>query len=277
MPRWVRILLSGWSFFLFFVGSPLIGILLFPVLRLLSESREEHRRRCTRILAGGFRIFTGWMSLARLIEPPPVVVLPESVEPGEPYVLVTNHPSLIDVILLLASFEGLTCVVKGSWYRSLVLGPLLRSANYLPGPGSGEEESEDMLGTMVEHLRAGHPLLVFPEGTRSLADRLHRFRRGAVEAAIRAKVPIVAMFVAIDRPFLMKGRAWWDVPRSKAHYSIELLEVIDTTQLQAEDARAINQRLQTRFAARFEQLLAGRGERPSGPDHDPREASHAAA
>ena len=48
---------------------------------------------------------------------------------------------------------------------------------------------------MVQHLESGHPLLVFQEGTRSLPGRLRRFRRGAVEAAVRAKVSIVALLL----------------------------------------------------------------------------------
>ncbi|AKF09557.1 lysophospholipid acyltransferase family protein [Sandaracinus amylolyticus] len=278
MPRWLRIILTAWAFFLFFVGSPLIGIVVLPLLRLVAKDREDHRRRCTRVIGRLHRVFTWWMRVSGLVAPPAMPELP-GVAPGAPYVMITNHPSLIDVILLLGSFEGLTCVVKGSWYRSLVLGPLLKQTAYLPGPGSGEEESEDMLGTMVEHLSTGHPLLVFPEGTRSLKNRMHRFRRGAVEAAVRAKVPIVAMFVAIDRPFLMKGVPFWHVPKDTATYSIEPLEVIDTRDVPVEHAKALNAELQSKFQARFQRMLAERVEhavRPSAPPPQPR-ADRAAA
>src|SRR5690606_3061160 len=124
----------------------------------------------------------------------------------------------------------------------------------------GREESEDMLGTMVAHLRSGHPLLVFPEGTRSLADRLHRFRRGAVEAAVRAQVPIVALFVAVDRPFLMKGVPFWHVPQDTAHYVVEPLEIVDTRGVPVERAKALNAELQAKFQARFQRMIAERAE-----------------
>jgi 1-acyl-sn-glycerol-3-phosphate acyltransferase len=117
-----------------------------------------------------------------------------------------------------------------------------------------------MLGAMVEHLEGGHPLLVFPEGTRSTQDRMHRFRRGAVEAAVRAKVPLVALFVSIDRPFLMKGVPFWKVPSDMARYSIERLEVIDTSALDASDAKQLNADLQARFHARFARMIAERAE-----------------
>jgi 1-acyl-sn-glycerol-3-phosphate acyltransferase len=260
VPRWLRIVLTGWAFFLFFTGSPLIGLFVLPFLRLFAKDRVDHRRRCTRIVARLHRVFWRWMEITGLVRRPDVFPALTGIAQGQAYVMVTNHPSLIDVILLLGWYENLTCIVKGSWYRSLVLGPLLRQTAYLPGPGSGLEESDDMLATMVEHLERGHPLLVFPEGTRSLANRMHRFRRGAVEAAVRAKVPIVAMFLAIDRPFLMKGVPFWKVPADAARYSLEILGVIDTRGMKIEDARRLNAELQRKFQERFVRMLAERAE-----------------
>lgn len=264
MPRFLRIVLSAWCFFLFFVGSPLIGVVVLPILRLFAKDREDHRRRCTRVIGRLHRVFWWWCSASGLISPRPPMPALTGIAPGQPYVMITNHPSLIDVILLLASFEGLTCVVKGSWYRSLVLGPLLRQTAYLPGPGSGQEESEAspsesrLLGTMVTQLEQGHPLLVFPEGTRSLEKRLHRFRRGAVEAAVRAQVPIVALFVSLDRPFLMKGVPFWHVPADSVRYDVELLEIVDTRGIPVERAKELNAELQAKFQARFQRMLAER-------------------
>lgn len=265
MPRWLRIALTAWSFFLFFAGSPVIGVVLLPILRLFARDREDHRRRCTFLIGRAFRVFAAWCTFARNFEAPrSVPSLPEIV-PGRPYVMISNHPSLIDLFFHLGSFDGLTCVAKGSWYRGWVLGPLLRQTHYLPGPGAGEDENDDMLGTMVAHLRAGHPLLVYPEGTRSLPDRLRRFRRGAVEAAIRAQVPIVALFTAIDRPYLMKGVPFWRVPRGTPRYSLERLAVIDTAGLTPEDAKRIHADLEQRYKSRFAEMLASRLEGSMSP------------
>lgn len=259
MPRSLRILLTAWSFFLFFGGSPVIGIVLLPILRLFARDAADHRRRCTRLIGRAFRVFTRWCTFARHIDAPrEIPALPE-LAPGQPYVLIANHPSLIDIFFLLGSYPGLTCVTKGSWYRSIVLGPLLRQTNYLAGPG-GTEESDDMLGAMIGHLESGHPLLVFPEGSRSLPDRLRRFRRGAVEAAVRARVPIVALFLSVDRPYLMKGVPFWKVPRGTARYSLERIDVIDTSAIPIEDAKKLNADLQARYQERFTRMLAERVE-----------------
>lgn len=264
MSRWLRIVLTTWSFFMFFAGSPLLGLVLFPVMRLRAKSAADHRRRVTHMLHRGMWLFIRYCRWAGLIDIPGRVTLPAGIAPGQPYVLVANHPTLIDMFLLMGGLE-VTCVAKGGWYKSLVLGPLLRSTDYLAGPGSGEEENEDVLGSMVAHLESGHALLVFPEGTRSRTDRLQRFRRGAVEAAIRAKVPIVPAFVSVDRPYLMKGVPFWHVPKDRARFDVEMFEPIDTTTLGPEDARRVNAELQAKYQARFARMLAERAEHPVLP------------
>ena len=262
MPRWLRIVLTGWCFFLFFFGSPVIPLVIFPWLRLTSKGEAQYKERCTLLLHRANWFFTRLMAFYGLIDAPSRVVLPEGVDPRRPYVLVCNHPSLIDVVLSLGWFEGLTCVTKGSWKKSLALGMLLRSTNYLPGPTG---DGEDVHGAIVAHIRKGHPLLVFPEGTRSLARHLHRFRRGAVEAAFEAGVPIVPMYLDVTEPFLMKGVPFWKAPPRAPIYRPEFFDVVDP-RTETRDPKQVNQDLQDCYRARFAKTVAARV-RASEPVH----------
>lgn len=255
MPRWLRIALTGWCFFLFFAGSPVIPLLVFPWIRLTTPDLERRRARATTFLHRATRFFTRMMVFYRLIDVPRTVELPPSVDPSQPYVLISNHPSLIDVVLTLGWFRGLTCLVKGTWKRSFALGPLIRATHHLFGP-TGDDE-EDVRGAIVAHLRRGHPVLVYPEGTRSLADRLHRFRRGAVEAAFEAGVPIVPMYLDVTQPFLMKGVPFWKAPPSSPRYRVEFFDVIDP-RLESRTPREVNRDLQERYRARFARTVAER-------------------
>jgi 1-acyl-sn-glycerol-3-phosphate acyltransferase len=263
MPRFVRSAISIVGFALFFAGSPFLGLVVFPLLWLFSKNDADHKRRITRLVNKAQWLFTEWMRFFGVLTAPRSLPLPPGVDPEKPYVLVANHPTLIDTVLLMGWRDEATCVAKGAWYRSFVLGPLLRQTNYLPSPRKDEgPESRGMLERMTEHLRAGHALLVFPEGTRSEPDHLHRFRRGAVEAAIAVGVPIVPVFVGVDRPFLMKGWKPWNAPKGKPRFIVEVMPAVDTTAPGA-DAKAINADLQARFQARFDRLL--REERVDGP------------
>jgi 1-acyl-sn-glycerol-3-phosphate acyltransferase len=255
MPRWLRILLTTWSFFLFFFGSPLLPLIVFPWVRLTSRDLDHYRTRCTHLIHKGMRLFTWTVGFYGLVRAPRDVKLPEGVDPTQPYVLISNHPSLIDIVLSLGWFDGLTCLTKGSWKHSAALGLLLRSTHYLAGP-TGDDDA-DVHGAIVQHLKNGHPVMIFPEGTRSLADRLHRFRRGAVEAAFQAGVPLVPMYIEVTTPYLMKGVPFWKVPARTPEYSAEFFEVIDP-RTETRDPRTVNQALQEQYKARFARTVAAR-------------------
>jgi 1-acyl-sn-glycerol-3-phosphate acyltransferase len=181
--------------------------------------------------------------------------MPAEIDRRKAYVLTSNHPTFIDMIVILGTFAELTCVTNGRWWRHWALGRLLKATNYLPGPGSGLPESEDVLQAMVDQLKRGHPLLVFPEGQRSLATQLRRFRRGAVEAAVRADVPLVPLFLAIDRPYLTKSVPLWRPPARPPTYRFDWMKPIWPADF-GHDALAIQQHLEALYDARFEEQLA---------------------
>ncbi len=245
VPRPLRVVLMAALFVAFFVGSPVIALVLFPLNRLLSGAAAK--RRATYFLHRGMA-FISWtaraLGLVDLDLPPPPVDL------GGRYVMISNHPTYIDMIVILGVFDRLTCVTNGRWWKHWALGRLLRSTEYLPGPGSGLSESDSMLDTMVAHIERGHPLLVFPEGQRSLPDSLRRFRRGAIEAATRADVPIVPLFLAIDRPYLTKSVSIWKAPRRAPTYSFDWFPVIHPADFD-HDAKKIQKHVESLYQARF--------------------------
>jgi 1-acyl-sn-glycerol-3-phosphate acyltransferase len=114
-----------------------------------------------------------------------------------------------------------------------------------------------VLERMVVHLRAGNSLFVFPEGSRSFERKLRRFRRGAVEAAIRAEVPIVPMFISVNPPMLMKHQPWHEVPRKGGKYTVEFFPIIHTAG-QNLDPREVNRQLRQLYEARHARMMQER-------------------
>ena len=229
MPRALRVLLTGSAFVVFAVGSAIIGYTLLPLIGLLTSDKAERLRRRRAFMLYGYRFFAGYMRVLGLIEfdPPPV---PDELKDGEPFVVVANHPTLIDVMLILAAIPQLSCLVKHGLFHSPFVGGLLRMAGYVPGPPVVEApDGTAVLDRMVEALEAGNSLLIFPEGTRSPpGGYLHRLRRGAIEAAIRAKVRVVPLLFTCDPPqFLCKGHPWHDVPPRRARLTMRYLPIID--------------------------------------------------
>src|SRR5215470_20294461 len=128
----------------------------------------------------------------------------ERVPPGKPYLFVSNHQSIYDIPVLFwyLPFQ-LRIIAKDSLGRFPVLGwHLARTGHVLvqrQNPGSTVFKKVSAL------MRAGHSLLVFPEGTRSRDGVVGRFKGGIFLLAIEAGLPIVPVAVDGTRRVMRKG------------------------------------------------------------------------
>jgi len=255
MWRAWRILISGSAFLLFFVGAALMSWLMIPLLSL-SFDPEVRRRRCRWMANFATRGFVRYMtatSMIRLRWPPLADDFPEGA-----YVLIANHPSLIDTTLVMGRFPKLSTVAGRKWFNRRGFGRMVKAAGWIQGSGPGQGDAgSSTLEAMLKALGDGTPLLIFPEGTRSDQDRLLRFRRGAVEAAIQAGVPIVPLFIGINQPMLLRDQPWYDVHRGVGVYTFEFWPTIQTAGRDL-DGRALNRELAERYRARFSRMLEER-------------------
>ena len=256
MPRFARRLLTGLSFLVFAAGAGIISHLLVPRLRRrtrsLDEAARERERRAFFLRCNAWMV--GWMRNSGLLSYSPPT-LPDWL-PNGPYVLIANHPSLIDVLVLKATVPGITCVVRADFWRRWWLRPMLEASHDIVGPDGTQSEigKTTVLDAFVERLSQGDPVLVFPEGTRSPDRGLRRFRRGAIEAAVRAKVPIVPVVVRVDPPTLKHGQPWWDIPSRRFVIEVEFLPLISTTA--DTDSAAVAKQLRRKFEARLAAMAA---------------------
>ena len=129
-------------------------------------------------------------------------------------VIVSNHVSLIDFVILITLLGDMVCVTKEAVGRN----PFMRIiARKILVVNTG---TEDVLRQSRQYLEDGVNVLVFPEGTRVPADApSHIFRRGAAHLAINAGVPVETIFISCDPPVLGKRQHWWDVGPRTIRYS----------------------------------------------------------
>ena len=244
------------------MGSGVISWFIAPYLAL----RHRNAAPLTRMLAYQRVMLAAYRSFMALLQFYGVCRFDRRRDFDRPpgaFVLIANHPSLLDVMVVLATVPDVCCVVRRGLFDMPFLGPLLRGAGHIPGPDpSGEEGDTPILDRIVERLEQGLPVLVFPEGSRSPEGGLRRFRRGAVEAALRAGVPILPAFVLCDPSTLRKGQPWYDVPDRRFTLTVDLLPVIgppsgaDGRELTLELAAMYREQLR---AAKAGSVAAGEG------------------
>jgi 1-acyl-sn-glycerol-3-phosphate acyltransferase len=233
-----RVVKTGWSFVLFGMASWTLSWVILPRARRKARrkglSEDEQALECRRLVSRGFRWFLRLLDRWRLIEWEPDRYRLEL--PAGPFIMVANHPALLDVAILGGLLDRLYYVVKEPLLRSALIGPLLRHCNHVSAGNGGTATGISVMRAIVRRLDAGYPVLIFPEGTRSPAYGMRTFHAGACELACHAGVPIVPLFIRCDPPTLTKGAPWYRVPPRRASLTVTQLPVVDTSLWQGKAA-----------------------------------------
>ncbi len=114
---------------------------------------------------------------------------------NETYVIISNHQSLLDILLLNSLCYRFRWISKIENTKLPVLGWYLRMADYITVNRGNEDSKADMLEKSYRSLKGGVSIMIFPEGTRSADNEIGFFKRGAFQLAIQAGVSILPVIV----------------------------------------------------------------------------------
>ncbi|HVF89397.1 MAG TPA: lysophospholipid acyltransferase family protein [Blastocatellia bacterium] len=130
----------------------------------------------------------------------------EKIRPDLTYVYMANHSSLVDIPALFAYLPyQFRIMAKKQLFYVPFMGWHLWTAGNFPIDRSDGRKTALSLRRVIEEIRGGKSLAVFPEGTRSPDGLLQEFKPGAFKIAVRAGVPIVPVTIRGTRSVLPKG------------------------------------------------------------------------
>ena len=141
-----------------------------------------------------------------------------------PAVLVANHASLVDILVLYGLFRPFKWVSKSSNFRIPFVGWNMVLNGYVSLTRGAAESVRKMMGRCRELLAMGSPVLLFPEGTRTLSGDLQPFKEGAFRLAVDAGVPVIP--IAVSGTFETLPKHGW-VLRQRMRSLVEVLDPID--------------------------------------------------
>jgi len=110
---------------------------------------------------------------------------------GKSCIAVSNHQSLLDIMILFHLYGYFTWVSKIENFRVPVLGWVMTINGYIRVNRKDPKTFPKMYEGITRALKRNRTIMIFPEGTRSLTPELGRFKDGAFRAAIENKIPIV--------------------------------------------------------------------------------------
>lgn len=196
------------------IWLPFAG-LLEPLLPRLGFSSERVRRIGRGFIHRGARFYLGFLRLfcANRFD----LAALDCLRDAPPRVLVANHPSLIDVLLIVSRLPNVVCVMKAGLMNNILFGPAARMAGYIRNDGPLE-----MVLQADEALARGAHVLIFPEGGRTAHFPLDTFGLSAALIARRAKVPIQSLLIGFSSPYLGKYWPLWRRPELPLYWSVHL-------------------------------------------------------
>ena len=155
-----------------------------------------------------------WASLYTWLNPvwPVRVEGRERIRPGVAYVMVSNHLSLLDILVLFRLFRHFKWVSKLENFRIPCVGWNMRLNGYIELRRGDRDSIVAMMRRCQETLAEGSSIMMFPEGTRSPSGRMRAFKPGAFELALATRSPILPIVVQgtsdalPKRGFVLQGR-----------------------------------------------------------------------
>ena len=135
---------------------------------------------------------------------------------GGPYVVVANHQSILDILLLSRMPREMKWVAKEELFRIPWVGTMLRMSGDIAIRRGDPESGGEALARAKAYLARGMSVMIFPEGTRSKTGTLLPFKSGAFRLALDAGVPVLPVAVHGTARGMPKGGPWVNPCRARA-------------------------------------------------------------
>ncbi len=188
-----------WAYFIF--GYLLFFSPLFVTAFFFSRNRESSFQR---LLHGYCRSFFFFM---RLVNPRLSIRVHPDIFSLKSSVVVCNHLSYLDPLLLTSLFKNQKTIVKGSLFGVPIFGWILKTSGYIPSDSDTYSTLvTERLEKMGNFLAGGGILFVFPEGTRSRDGRIGRMHKGAFRIANRWRAPLEVLTIENSHRIFQPGK-----------------------------------------------------------------------
>ena len=183
-PLTLRTLLFSVAAFLFFGISSLILSVLGIILRIIPIPGKPVRHFYNYLLCYSNKFL---IKMYILVKKRYINYDKKSLR--QPQIIVANHQSVIDLLLILSLSPKVIMLVKDWVWNSFFFGSVVRTAGYI----NTSEGYEKSLPKIRKRLDEGYSIVVFPEGSRTRTGKIKRFHKGAFYMARELKVPVTPL------------------------------------------------------------------------------------
>ncbi len=207
-------LMTGWlhtmyEYVAMFVGLSFLGFICslgLPIALVLIWFPFKWRVTVTRqLIALGFTIYLWFLRLFCSVRIDCSAL--DALRQQSGLIIVANHPSLLDAVILLSKLPNAACVMKASLRKNPLFGAMARLSGYI-----SNEDSMKLVKESCAELKNGNHLVLFPEGTRSDTLKVNPFGQVAALIASRSGATIQTVFIHFSTSYLGKSGPLFQKP-----------------------------------------------------------------
>ena len=234
----IRSLLMIISFAVFGISSLFVGAIVFPIIKLFVKDVNKRLDIFSEIVYRSWNMFVKLVRFIKLIRLGVEDI--KKMESIKNSVIVSTHPSYIDVLIILSLIPKTTCYVaprlaENKFFKNIVESMFLISGKPL------EELKKDSF-YMFEH---GFNVLIFPSGIRHKKNEQPKIRKGASMIALNAKKDVVPVIMSTNFDFLQIGQSFCDAGSETVIYDIKCGETIKIDEFLKNDDEVSQRRFLT--------------------------------
>lgn len=172
--------------FVYFLLGCILSQIFMLFLMVLPLKRETKKLAFHKMIYWFTRLFLSTMFTVRTVRQNPYG---ETL--SQPAVIIANHQSFIDILLLLSTTPRIVMVTNSWVWNSPFFGWIVKYSDFHHSVDGYESLAE----RLSERVREGYSIVVFPEGTRSPDCSIKRFHKGAFYLASRLKMDILPVII----------------------------------------------------------------------------------
>ena len=229
----------------FTVGFVVVFSWFYVGATLFSNNREYAFQRLNHYFFRGFFFCLRGLTLG--IE----WYIPNNIKEIQSSVVVCNHLSYLDPLLMIVLFPRHKTIVKSTFFKVPLFGWLMKQSGFIPAADKGS-----LLDLMIERIEAldgflasGGNLFIFPEGTRSRDGSIGHFNKGAFKIAGHSHAPIQVLKVSGTGSLFTPGRFLFNASIS----TTIAIEKIGSVAVHAGERRAAISETMTKVRSLMEQ------------------------
>lgn len=216
----LRSLLVVFLFGFFGIGAIVINYLIFPIGGLFVKKEKKRQYYCD-IIHSAWHFFTRVMEKTGTIKVE--LINSERIENIKSKIIVANHPSFIDIVILIGLIPNSICMAKKELRRNPFMGNIVKSLYLI-----NDENTDNLLKDTTEILNQGFNIIIFPTGTRTIPDTEMKLHKGAAMMAIHTKSDVLPICIECDTLFLAKKQKIYEAGEKPVTYKITINEEIKT-------------------------------------------------